>query len=223
MRAKSRIKPSTIYEKAAFEHGHRVIVGIDEAGRGAWAGPVYAGAVCLTLSADALDSVARALDGVTDSKQLSARQRDNFCIPIHESVAAWGVGHASCDEIDALGIVPATKLAMQRALDSLTLTADYLLLDTMGWREYRGGARIQSIKYGDQQALSISAASILAKTARDAHMHTLAERYPLYGFAGHKGYGTAAHREALKAHGITPEHRRSFKPIRRLLEQKELL
>lgn len=223
MRANSRIKPSTVYEKSAFEHGHRVIVGIDEAGRGAWAGPVYAGAVCLSLSADALDSVAQALDGVTDSKQLSARQRNNFCIPIHESVAAWSVGYATCDEIDALGIVPATKLAMQRALDALALTPDYLLLDTMGWREYRGAASIQSIKYGDQQALSISAASILAKTERDAYMQSLAERYPLHRFASHKGYGTAAHHEALKAHGITPEHRRSFKPIRLLLEQKELL
>lgn len=223
MRAKSRIMPSTVYEDAAFEHGYRVIVGIDEAGRGTWAGPVYAGAVCLTYTRASLDSIARALDGVTDSKQLTARQRAHLLETIQGAVAAHGIGSASSAEIDALGIVPATKLAMARALDMLSLTPDYLLLDTMGWREYSGNAVLHSIKYGDQQALSISAASILAKTARDAYMQALAERYPLYGFATHKGYGTSAHREALKAYGVTSEHRRSFKPIRLLLEQKELL
>lgn len=224
MRAKHPIRPDTRYEQAAFTEGYTTVIGLDEAGRGAWAGPVSAGAVCLTQSPDALEALAAALPDVTDSKLLTARQRAALRESITGAVCAWGVGSASSAEIDAVGIVPATKLAMQRALEAmLPLTADCLLLDTLRWDEYARTVKRVSIVRGDQQSLSIAAASILAKTWRDEYMRAAAELYPQHGFAAHKGYGTPAHRQALKAHGVTPEHRRSFAPIRLLLTQRELL
>lgn len=185
--------------------GFRYVAGLDEAGRGAWAGPVMAGAVILPPDHPDLDC---ALAGVNDSKLLTPRRRESLYGCIQKTALAWAVGSASSAEIDALGIVPATRLAMERALDRLTVRADYLLLDALTLPDMN--LPQLSLIRGDQRSLSIAAASILAKVTRDAYMIALHAQYPAYGFARHKGYGTPQHQAALVAHGPCPEHRRSF-------------
>ncbi len=201
------------HEHTLVAQGYRVIVGIDEAGRGAWAGPVAAGAVCLPLDRD---DVAQLLAGVYDSKQVSARTRAQLVDRIKATARAWGVGRAEAHEIDALGIVPATCLAMERALALVQaqVTPDYLLIDSIRWpsRQLPYSALIK----GDSLSLSIAAASILAKVARDGWMVEYDAQYPGYGFAVHKGYGVATHHAALREHGPTPLHRMTFAPLRQL-------
>ncbi len=193
------------HEHDLYAQGFRCVAGLDEAGRGAWAGPVMAGAVILPLDHPDLDC---ALAGVNDSKLLTPRRRTSLARCIQETALAWAVGSASSAEIDMLGIVSATRLAMRRALDGLAVCADYLLIDALTLPDV-SLPQLPLIK-GDQRSLSIAAASILAKVTRDAHMTALHARYPAYGFAGHKGYGTPQHRAALDMHGPCPEHRRSF-------------
>ena len=205
------IKPNLFFEKQLWGEGFRVIAGLDEAGRGAWAGPVYAAAVALPND----DHVFRVLDGVRDSKQMTARQRARYEGCIKSVSIAWGVGSASEGEIDQLGIVPATCLAMQRAIDELVYPPNHLLIDYISMRDC--ACPQLSLPKGDCRSLSIAAASVLAKTARDAFMIAQDANYPGYGFARHKGYGTALHRAALKELGPTPFHRKSFKPIAELL------
>lgn len=198
--------------------GKHHLYGIDEAGRGAWAGPVAAGAVCLPCRND----IDRALLGVNDSKQLSGRQRMHLADTIKQQALCWGVGFASAAEIDALGIVAATCLAMKRALDhALTLhdapTPDHLLVDSIPCQSF--SYPFYSLVKGDSRSLSIAAASILAKVSRDALMVDLAADFPAYGFDIHKGYGTALHRAALDRSGPCDQHRRSFQPIRAHFER----
>ncbi len=193
------------HEHDLHAQGFRRVAGLDEAGRGAWAGPVMAGAVILPPDRPNLDC---ALAGVNDSKLLTPHRRESLARCIQETALSWAVGSATSAEIDMLGIVPATRLAMKRALDSLAVQADYLLLDALTLPEV-DLPQLALIK-GDRRSLSIAAASILAKVTRDAHMTALHTQYPVYGFAGHKGYGTAQHRAALDRHGLCPEHRRSF-------------
>ncbi len=199
------------YEQDLWARGYRVIVGLDEAGRGAWAGPVSAGAVCLPL--DRVD-LPQLLAGVYDSKQLSARARTKLVERIQTTALAWGVGRAEAHEIDAVGIVPATCLAMERALALVQqhVTPDYLLIDSIRWtnRVLPHSALIR----GDSLSLSIAAASILAKVTRDSWMVEYDAQYPDYGFAAHKGYGVAQHHAALREHGTTPLHRLTFAPMR---------
>jgi ribonuclease HII len=213
-------------ETALWQQGFRAVVGVDEAGRGAWAGPVMAGAVCLPASR-AVD-LSALLVGVRDSKQLTARAREGLVATITTTATAWGVGSASADEITALGIVPATCLAMRRALDQVRahITPDYLLLDSIRCdpRDLHpltdsGAIAHRPIIRGDQLSLSIAAASILAKVTRDAHMRELDSHYPGYGFATHKGYGSAAHQAALKERGLCPVHRLSFRPMREMVSR----
>ena len=201
------IKPNLFFEKQLWGEGFRVIAGLDEAGRGAWAGPVYAAAIALPND----DLVFRVLDGVRDSKQMTARQRARYEGCIKSVSIAWGVGSASEGEIDQLGIVPATCLAMQRAIDELVYPPNHLLIDYISMRDC--ACPQLSLPKGDCRSLSIAAASVLAKTTRDAFMIAQDANYPGYGFARHKGYGTALHRAALKELGPTPFHRKSFKPI----------
>lgn len=202
------------YEHQYWNSGYRRVMGLDEAGRGTWAGPVAAGAVCLPPDRHDLSKV---LAGVRDSKQMTPRQRVNLVDTIKKTAVAWGVGSASAAEIDAIGIVPATRLAMQRALESSAFKPDALLIDSLVWPEMK--VPQLSIIKGDTLSLSIAAASILAKVWRDEHMRQLAEQYPQYGFASHKGYGTAKHHAALKQFGVCAEHRRTFAPIRALLDE----
>lgn len=184
------------------------VCGVDEAGRGPLAGPVYAAAVIL--------DPARPIAGLADSKKLSARMRERLEKEIHDKALAWAVAFATVEEIDAINILQATLLAMQRAVAGLNTVPDEILVD--GNRLPALAQPARAIIGGDATVAEISAASILAKTARDAEMMRLHLVAPQYGLDRHKGYGTAAHLEALRRHGAAAFHRRSFAPVRQLLE-----
>ena len=201
-------KPNLEWERALWKVGILRIAGIDEAGRGALAGPVAAAAVILPPER----SMARELSGVRDSKQMTASQRESWFLRIQEIALAFGVGMASSEEIDILRIVPATRLAAQRALAALNLKPEHLLLDYIFLPDIP--LPQTSLIKGDMRSLSIAAASVLAKTGRDALLAELDQQYPGYGLAVHKGYGTAAHREAIEQLGPTSIHRMSFAPIK---------
>ena len=203
-------KPDLRFEKQLWEEGFRVIAGLVEAGRGAWAGPVTAAAVVLPND----ERVCQLLSGVRDSKQMTARQRQSWEGCIKSVSVAWAVASASEAEIDKNGIVEATCMAMQRAIDELVYPPNHLLVDYIAIRDCSYPQL--SLPKGDCQSLSIAAASVLAKTARDAFMIALDSQVPGYGFARHKGYGTLQHREALRELGPAPVHRKSFRPIAKL-------
>ncbi|MBM3145642.1 MAG: ribonuclease HII [Chloroflexi bacterium] len=203
-------KPNLAWENKLWKAGIRRVAGIDEAGRGALAGPVAAAAVILPPER----SIARELSGVRDSKQMTAPQRESWAQRIREIALAFGVGLASPEEIDALRIVPATRLAAWRALAALNAEPEHLLLDYLFLPDTP--LPQTSLVKGDRRSLSIAAASVLAKTSRDALMVELDGQYPGYGFARHKGYGTGAHREAIKQLGASAVHRRSFAPMKNL-------
>ena len=200
------------HEYALYRQGYRHVAGLDEAGRGAWAGPVVAGAVILPL--DRFD-LAHALAGVNDSKQLTPAERERLLPIIIDMAVAVGVGHATHEEIDLLGIVPATRLAMERAIARLAVAPDVLLTDAL--RLSFPDLPCVAMTKGDQRSLSIAAASIVAKVTRDHHMDDLDALYPQYGFRYHKGYGTALHQRMLQQFGPCPEHRISYAPVRALL------
>ncbi|MDK2980268.1 MAG: ribonuclease [Chloroflexota bacterium] len=200
-------KPHIEYEKQLWEEGFPAVAGLDEAGRGAWAGPVYAAAVVLPND----ERICDLLSGVRDSKRMTAKQRQRWQDCIKSASIAWAVGSASHTEIDELGIVPATCLAMRRAIEEINNPPNYLLVDYISIQDCASPQL--SIPKGDCQSLSIAAASVLAKVARDTVMLTLDEEYPGYGLAQHKGYGTRAHRAALQQKGLLPIHRRSFHPM----------
>ncbi len=210
-----RIDPSLIpedpdlsFERALWKEGLIYIAGIDEAGRGCLAGPVMAGAVILPQSEDLLDL----FSAVRDSKQLSREIREREQKIIEKNCLAWGVGQASNLEIDRYGIVPATRLAVNRALNELGQAPDHLLVDYLVLPD-NPLPQTRLVK-GDARSISIAAASILAKTHRDALMISLAKEYPTYDLGTNKGYGTAAHREAIIKYGPSPLHRMSFAPMR---------
>jgi len=184
------------------------IAGVDEAGRGPLAGPVMAAAVIL--------DPARPIFGLADSKQLTERQRDALEVEIKEKALAWAVARAEVEEIDTLNILQATLLAMRRALEELHPAPHLALIDGNRCPSALP-CRAEAIVKGDQTVPAISAASILAKVARDRELLSLDARYPGYGFARHKGYPTKDHVAALELLGVTPVHRRSFGPVRRLL------
>ncbi len=184
-----------------------LICGVDEAGRGPLAGPVSAAAVIL----DPLRPIA----GLADSKILSEKKRDALAPLIRERSIAWAVAYASVEEIDELNILQATLLAMRRAVSALQIQPQQVLVDGLFCPQT--GIPSQAIVQGDSKVAAISAASILAKTARDELMLELHQRYPQYGFSRHKGYPTAAHLAALREHGVSEIHRRSFKPVRNIL------
>lgn len=185
-----------------------IVCGVDEAGRGPLAGPVYAAAVIL----DAAHPIA----GLADSKKLSEKRRDALALEIRQHATAWAIAEASAAEIDELNILRASLLAMRRAVQALSVVPHEVLVDGLYCPDT--GLPSRAIVKGDGSVAEISAASILAKTARDEAMLQLHERYPQYGFAGHKGYPTAAHLAALRLHGVSCEHRRSFAPVRKLLQ-----
>jgi ribonuclease HII len=197
--------PDISLERSLWGDGFRSIAGLDEAGRGALAGPVAAGAVILPPQAGVVDL----LQGVNDSKKLTPPQRTLYASIIKEIAIAWEVGMASHIEIDAYGIVAATRLAMKRAIDRLRKRPDYLLIDYLDLPAVPL-PRTPLVK-GDQRSLTIAAASILAKTARDTVLCQLEQSYPGYGFAEHKGYCTRVHLAALGRLGPSPVHRHSFK------------
>jgi ribonuclease HII len=188
--------------------GQTLICGVDEAGRGPLAGPVVAAAVIL----DPCHPIA----GLADSKQLSARARDQLASSIRGRARAWAVASASVDEIDALNILQATLLAMRRAVTALDVEAELVLVDGVQCPALDLPAR--AVVRGDASVAEISAASILAKVTRDAEMLALHHLHPQYGFDRHKGYPTPAHLAALRAHGASLVHRRSFGPVRAVID-----
>ncbi|MEO7495158.1 MAG: ribonuclease HII [Massilia sp.] len=184
-----------------------IVCGVDEAGRGPFAGPVFAAAVILDPR--------RPIDGLRDSKKLTGARREELAPLIKEYALAWAIAECSHEEIDTLNILQATMLAMRRAVESLHTAPTVCLID--GNRVPLMTIRAHAIVEGDDKVHAISAASILAKTARDAALVALHAVYPDYGFDQHKGYGTELHLERLRAHGPCPVHRRSFAPVRNLL------
>ena len=187
-----------------------IICGVDEAGRGPLAGPVYAAAVILDEN--------RPIAGLADSKKLSEKRRNHLAREIKQHSLAWAIAEASAEEIDTLNILQASLLAMRRAVEQLQVRPQEVWVDGLYCPDT--GLPSRAIVQGDSSVAAISAASILAKTARDAAMLLMHERYPQYDFAAHKGYPTAAHLAALKLHGVSAEHRKSFRPVRELLQIK---
>ncbi len=209
-----RHAPDLVLELALHNDGLAIIAGIDEAGRGAWAGPVVAAAVVLPLERSDLKSE---LDGVRDSKLLSSRQRSHWAGKILEIASSIGVGQATAEEVDSLGLILATRTAMTRAVHELDPSPDHLLIDHILLPESE--LPQTALPRGDAIVLSIAAASIIAKVTRDTIMIELDALYPGYGFPQHKGYGTSFHRQALATLGPAPVHRRTFKPIAALLSE----
>ena len=196
--------PNWEHEDRAAAAGYAAVCGVDEAGAGPLAGPVYAAAVILPRGLE--------LPCLNDSKQVTPRRRDLLFDLIREKAAAWSVAAASAEEIDELDILNARMLAMQRAIDGLTPPADYALID--GNRDHGSRCAIvtahETVVKGDSRSVSIAAASILAKVSRDRYMEQLAREYPQYCFDRHKGYGTKLHYEMLDQYGPCPAHRRTF-------------
>lgn len=196
----------SIRERELRRNGSRAVAGCDEAGRGAWAGPLVAAAVILPPYA--------ALPGLNDSKRVSALQRERLYVKISLCAQSWAVGIISPAEIDAYGITWANTRAMEIALSRLRVAPDYVLVDAL---PLRLPVPSDSIIRGDSQERVIAAASIIAKVTRDALVSSFARHYPHYGFPDHKGYGTRAHESAIEKFGITAHHRTSFAGLDRLL------
>ncbi|ART78592.1 ribonuclease HII [Sutcliffiella horikoshii] len=195
------------YERALWEKGSRYIAGIDEVGRGPLAGPVVAAAVILPENFQ--------LPGLTDSKKLSQQKREIFYDYIKKNALSYGIGIIMPSDIDKVNIYEATKLAMMEAVKNLSLLPDHLLIDAM---KLEVDIAQTSIIKGDATSISIAAASVLAKETRDAYMKNLASEFPQYGFDKNMGYGTREHLIALEEVGVTREHRRSFSPVKELVD-----
>ena len=189
------------YELNALSKGYKNICGVDEAGRGPLAGPVYAAAVILPLNLQ--------IDGLNDSKKLSEKKREQLFDEIKEKAIAYSVGIATEAEIDEINILNATFLAMKRAVDSLTVKADYALIDGNRY-PHIGDICEETVVKGDGKVMSIAAASIIAKVSRDRFMLELAKKYPQYQFEKHKGYGTKLHYEMIEKYGVSDIHRKTF-------------
>lgn len=201
--------PDLSIEGRLWMAGIKLIAGIDEAGRGALAGPVAAAAVVLPPGSASLKTLA----GLKDSKQLTSAQREEWADRIRQDASTCGIGFASHAEIDQWGIIPATRLAAQRAVEQLDLPIEHLLLDYLFLPDVRI-PQTNLIK-GDERSMSIAGASVLAKTARDKVLVQLDSEYPGYHFAAHKGYATAQHLAALDRLGPCPVHRKSFAPVKK--------
>jgi ribonuclease HII len=199
-----RLRKMLRFEQVLWGAGTTYVAGVDEAGMSPLAGPVYAAAVVFTPGGRLAD--------VDDSKKLDAKERERLAAEIKQTACAWAVGTASVEEIDTINIYWAGLLAMQRAVEGLGITPQHLLIDARGLKDL--AIPQDCIVKGDQRSLSIAAASIIAKTSRDAHMRVLDAEYPGYGFAQHKGYPVKSHTAALSRLGACRVHRTSFAPVR---------
>ena len=191
------------YELKAYQNGYNLIGGIDEVGRGPLVGPVVASCVILPKDFE--------LEGLTDSKKLSERKREQFYSVIMEKAISVGIGVIDENKIDEVNIYEATKLAMYQAIENCKIKPDYILIDAMKLDKL--SVPSESIIKGDLKSISISAASVIAKVTRDRMMYELDKEYPMYNFAKNKGYPTKAHVEAIKKYGILKQHRKTFKPV----------
>lgn len=204
------LEQSTLFfEALARRHGYRAVAGIDEAGRGPLAGPVVAAAVILPETFD--------LPGLNDSKQISEKKRNQLYPLIHEQAIAVGIGVGRADEVDEINILQATLKAMSRAVGRLSLPPDFLLVD--GITPIPIGIEQKTLKKGDSRSLSIAAASVIAKVVRDRIMVAYDQLFPEYGFAGHKGYGSQKHRDAVAQYGPCICHRRTFAGVKEHCEK----
>lgn len=182
-----------------------MVIGVDEVGRGCWAGPLVAGAVCLDGT----------IDGLMDSKKLSAKKRKKLSEVIANEAYSYALGWVTPKEVDELGLTEAVRLAMKRAIEQLDISGAKIIVDgNINYLLHLPNT--EAVIKADDSVPAVSAASILAKVARDEYMHEISSKYPEYGFEKHVGYGTKAHLEALKAFGVTPIHRKSYKPVKRL-------
>lgn len=206
-RAASSTLPLPLFDED-YASGVTLFCGADEAGRGPIAGPVFAAAVILDPD--------HPIDGLKDSKKLSEHRRDELALEIKQYAKAWAIAECSIEEIDELNILHASMLAMKRAIESLAIRPELALID--GNRCPKLAIAAKAIVKGDDKVPAISAASILAKTARDTVMLDLHRQYPEYGFDRHKGYPTAYHLEQLSIHGVSPVHRKTYAPVRKILE-----
>ncbi|MBS4761710.1 ribonuclease HII [Carnobacteriaceae bacterium zg-ZUI252] len=198
-----------MFEQLKRSEGYRYIAGIDEVGRGPLAGPVVAACVVMKEDSHILE--------VNDSKQLSLEKRDTLYDLILSQALDYGIGVASCETIDDINIYEATKVAMQQAVDQMTVKPDYLLIDAM---KLNNGIPQENLIKGDAKSYSIACASIVAKVTRDRMMADYDKQYPGYAFAENAGYGTKKHLEGLSKLGITPIHRKTFEPIKSMLQNK---
>jgi ribonuclease HII len=203
------INPTWQFEDKYLTQGYKLVAGVDEAGRGAWAGPIVAGAVIF----DKHDLV-----GLRDSKLLSPVQREKMYDKIITNAISWYAGIVTREEIDTIGIGPANKLAMERAVTGLKPAPDVVLIDAF---KIDCSCLIESIIKGDQKVSTIAAASIIAKVTRDRMLIAAHEKYPEYGFDQHKGYGTASHRQAIENFGTSPFHRLSFEPMKTMAANRK--
>ncbi len=194
--------PSLEYEKSLWAEGKEILCGIDEVGRGSWAGPLYVGAVVFPKNC-------RQIRGADDSKKLTAKQREKLCTEIKKRAKTYSTGRAEHYEIDELGMTAATNIAIKRAVGALGMKVDTLLIDAFSYSEQDSIA----VKGGDSVCYSISCASILAKVERDRHISEVPEA-AIYRFDKNKGYGTKEHQELIKKHGVSRVHRKSFKPVK---------
>jgi len=201
-------RPDLTFERKLWDKGVCFVAGVDEAGRGALAGPVAAGVVVLPSG---VSNLAELLRGVKDSKVMTPKARDAWALEIKDIAVAWGVGFASADEIDRIGIVPATYLAVKHALAQVTCSVEHILVDYLTLPEVE--VPQTPLVKGDARSLSIASAAILAKTTRDALLIAMEGEFPGYDFASNKGYATKAHRMAINNLGPCAQHRRSFSPI----------
>ncbi len=202
-KANRKTSPSLAFERELWAEGHDVVIGVDEVGRGAWAGPITVGAAVLPSE--------RRVYKVRESKMLTESEREAFYDRLVGWCRAWGVGHASQEECDALGMSEAQRLAARRALEQVGLRPDVVLID--GRWDFVGLGNSRRLVKGDARCLSIATASILAKVTRDRHMRRAADLHPSWDFDTNVGYSTPEHRAAIAAHGISPIHRRSFASI----------
>jgi len=199
------MKPTLKYEKRYWDAGQKVVCGVDEVGRGSWAGPMYVGAVVFNTGH-------KPIDGIQDSKKLTPAKREKLHKEIIENALAYSIGVVQHYEVDNYGLTLATKMAVERALESLGVQVDILLFDGLKIP----GLDALAIPKGDEVCYSISCASIIAKVERDRHISSIPEA-EIYGFERNKGYGTIEHLELIKKHGVSDIHRKSFKPIKMLL------
>ncbi len=205
--------PTIKEEIELMKHGHLLVSGSDEAGRGAWAGPVVAASVVLNFEKG--EDLLKTLDGVNDSKLLTPKKRDYFFEIVRENCISIGVGIVSSDFIDTEGIAQATKNAFFESFQKLECKTSFALLDAVGFKDFPVSHK--AIVKGDSKVLSIASASIIAKVTRDRIMNELHLKYPEYDFASHKGYGTKKHLASIEKFGVCDIHRKSYAPIRKVL------
>lgn len=202
------LRRQAVIDPFECQYQGQLLAGVDEVGRGPLAGDVVAAAVILDPR--------RPIEGLRDSKKLTERRRQALSLAIREQALSWSIARASVEEIDRLNILHASLLAMHRAVEGLSVPPEYVLVD--GNRLPRWSYASEPVVKGDDRVAEIAAASILAKVQRDGEMVAMEQRYPGYGMAQHKGYPTRVHLEALQRLGVTPEHRKSFAPVRNLLD-----